>query len=370
MIKAVIKNLSNLPGWRTNRKIVVIESDDWGSIRMPSKETFNSLKKAGITLESGDSARYNNNDTLATAEDFQCLFETLQKFKDRAGNNPVFTAVSIVANPDFEKIKAHDFQEYFYEPFTETLKKYNQENAIKMWKEGVDSKLFIPEFHGREHLNVKTWMRALQNGDSQTRIAFEHGCWGFNRQNASINYQAAFDIEKPEDLDYQKSVIKEGLELFNKLHGYKCSFFVPPNGPFNTKMEKTLSEQEIKYISTSKIHTEPLGNQKFNKKMYWLGKKNIFGQTYLTRNAFFEPNSKSKNWVDSCLSEIDSAFKWGKPVNISSHRCNYVGNINISNRDLGLAQLEILLASILKKWPEVEFMSAKELGDVISTKSK
>lgn len=36
MLRTVIKNFSNLPGWRTNRKIVVIESDDWGSIRMPS----------------------------------------------------------------------------------------------------------------------------------------------------------------------------------------------------------------------------------------------------------------------------------------------------------------------------------------------
>jgi hypothetical protein len=28
------RNLSNLPGWRTNRHIIVMESDDWGSIRM------------------------------------------------------------------------------------------------------------------------------------------------------------------------------------------------------------------------------------------------------------------------------------------------------------------------------------------------
>lgn len=32
------RHFLNLPGWHTRRKIVVIESDDWGSIRMPSKE--------------------------------------------------------------------------------------------------------------------------------------------------------------------------------------------------------------------------------------------------------------------------------------------------------------------------------------------
>ena len=30
----------NLRGWKTNRKIVVIESDDWGSIRMASLKSY------------------------------------------------------------------------------------------------------------------------------------------------------------------------------------------------------------------------------------------------------------------------------------------------------------------------------------------
>lgn len=37
MLKNFIKNLSHLPGWRTNRKIIVIDSDYWGSLRMSFK---------------------------------------------------------------------------------------------------------------------------------------------------------------------------------------------------------------------------------------------------------------------------------------------------------------------------------------------
>jgi hypothetical protein len=301
MLKSVIKNLSNIPGWSTNRKIIVIESDDWGGIRMPSKATFNSLINAGLTLESGDSARYNNNDSLATADDFAALFETLEKFKDSKERNPVFTAVSIVANPDFEKIKENNFQEYFYEPFPETLKRYNRESAIKMWQEGIQSKLFVPEFHGREHLNVKAWLRALQNGDKHTRIAFDHGCWGFNRKNAPLNYQAAFDLEKPEDLEYQKTVLREGLALFKKIHGYKASFFVPPNGPFNNSLEKVAAESGIKYMSASKIQNEALGQGKTRKKFHYLGQKNKHNQIYITRNCFFEPSLLGKNWIHFVL---------------------------------------------------------------------
>ncbi len=131
------RGLSNLPGWRTNRKIIVIESDDWGSIRMPSQQVFDSLQHKGIDLTSGDSKRYNQYDSLATADDLSALFDVLNSVKDKNDNPAVFTAVSLVANPDFEKIKTDDFQKFHYEPFTETLKRYNREEAFKLWKEGV-----------------------------------------------------------------------------------------------------------------------------------------------------------------------------------------------------------------------------------------
>jgi hypothetical protein len=51
--KQLSRNLLNLPGWRTNHKIVVIESVDWFGIGMSSKESFNALKKAGLSLDKG-----------------------------------------------------------------------------------------------------------------------------------------------------------------------------------------------------------------------------------------------------------------------------------------------------------------------------
>jgi hypothetical protein len=37
-------------------------------------------------------------------------------------------------------------------------------------------------------------------------------------------------------------------------------------------------------------------------------------------------------------------------------------------RDKNLAQLKILLFEILKKWPEVEFMTSSELGETMQRK--
>lgn len=369
--ESILKNVSNIPGTILNKKIVVIESDDWGSIRMPSVKTYNDLKGKGLDLDSGDSKRYNLNDTLASSEDLVGLFELLGSFKDNKGNNPVFTAVSLVANPDFDKIKANNFQEYYWEPFTETLKKYDSISSFSAWQEGIENKLFIPEFHGREHLNVAAWMRSLQEKDPETHLAFDYGLWGFtNKHPNGLSFQAAFDLEKIEDLKIQGEIVQNGLALFENIFGYKARFFVPPNGPFNNSLETIAAHNGIDYMSASKKQLEVLGEGRTQKKYHWLGQKNENGQHYITRNCFFEPSQEGKDWVDSCLSDIDIAFRWKKPAVISSHRVNYIGRLRPENRTNGLKKLEVLLQSILAKWPDVEFMTSVELGDLITNNLK
>ena len=52
--KVILQNVSNIPGWRTRRKIVVIEGDDWGSIRMPSLSVYDALTRKGFELDAQD----------------------------------------------------------------------------------------------------------------------------------------------------------------------------------------------------------------------------------------------------------------------------------------------------------------------------
>ena len=367
-MKALLnKHLSNIPGWRSSQKIVVLESDDWGSIRMPSKDAFERLKAKGLSaLEKGDAARYSKYDTLASAEDLSALFEVLKKHKDKKGNAAKMTAVSLVANPNFEAIKANDFQSYVHEPFTETLKKYGQENAFQIWKEGIKEGIFIPEFHGREHLNVPAWMRALRANEHQAILGFEEGMWAVGRDNGSkVFYQSAFDLEKNEDLIEQHQIVKSGLLLFEELFSYKARFFVPPNGPVNNALEKTAGDFGVKYVSTSKKQLEVFGEGVTKKHLHYLGQKTAFGQKYITRNVIFEPSVPNKDWVSHAMKDIAIAFQWRKPAIISSHRVNYIGVLDEKNRINGLNQLDNLLSAITKKWPDVIFMTSYELGELI-----
>ena len=362
--------LSNLPGWRTGRKIVVIESDDWGSVYMPDRKSLEALKAKGIPLTS----HYVNNDTLESNEDMEMLFEVLRKHKDATGRKVVMTGVNVVANPDFEKIRANGFTKYEYELFTDTAKRFAGSNRIyELWQQGISERLLVPVFHGREHLNVQRWMRLLQEGNKTVRLAFEYGVSTLSRdiQGQPLpDLRAAFDIDIVEDLHYLREVISSGMEAFEKLFGFRSTFFIPTNGPFNNSLEELTAELGIKYIGTGKIQLEPLGNKEYKKHFRYIGKKNRYNQRYLTRNCFFEPNSweqsRDKDWVNSCLKEIEIAFRCRKPATISSHRVNYMGTLHPENRENGLKKLNSLLSEIIKRWPEVEFMTSMELGDVMT----
>lgn len=368
--KNIFKHISNLPGWCTNRKIVVIESDDWGSVYMSTPEAFRVLRSKGIPLTS----HYLNNDTLESNEDMEMLFDVLRRNKDATGRNVVMTGVNVVANPDFEKIKANGFTKYEYELFPETAKRFSGSDRIyEFWKQGIQERLLVPVFHGREHLNVQRWMRLLQQGNETLRLAFEHEVpyvdKGLNGKRLP-DLRAAFDIDSVEDLPYLKEVITTGMNEFEKLFGFRSTFFIPTNGPFNNSLEELTAQLGIKYIGTGKVQMEPLGENRYKKHFRYLGKKNRHNQRYLTRNCFFEPGSyesvNNKDWVNECLHEIEIAFRCHKPAVISSHRVNYTGTLHPENRENSLKKLDRLLSMIIKKWPDVEFMTSMELGALIS----
>lgn len=370
MTRKLIKSIGNIPGWSTKRKIVVFESDDWGSVRMSSVAAFEKLKKAGID-ESGN--HYNMYDALECNLDLNELFDTLTQHSDMNGNNPVFTAACIVANPDFEKIKQHNFTTYFFEPFTNTLNKYPaHDKVMSFYKTGMENKIFVPVFHGREHLNVNRWMNALKNNHKTTRKAFEYGVTGvYKGINNEIvpNFQAAFDLENLNEINDHEKILESGIELFNSQFNHKPCYFVPPNGRFNNALEMKLHAEGVKYIYSDKLQNEPVGNGKSKRNMRFIGQKNKFKQIYISRNCVFEPasleHSQRINWVENCLNDIQNAFFWNKPAIISSHRVNYSGFLHPQNRENGLKQLNELLERMLKRWPNIEFLSSVELAQLI-----
>jgi len=363
IIKAKIRaNITNSKGWKTNRKLLIIESDDWGSIRIPSKQVYNKFVKKGYTIEN---TVYNRFDSLASEEDLNFLFETLNNFQDIHGNPLKITANTIVANPDFDKIQKEKFQQYYFEPFTDTLSKYPAHSrSFDIWKDAIEKKMFKPQFHGREHLNIILWMAALQSDNKAVHDTFKD-CTTYSGKS-DYSFMEAFD-NKESELCIHEQVIKEGLDLFETIFGYRSKSFIAPCYVWHSKLNKVLAEKGISYFQGTRKQLEPTEEHfNYNLISHYIGEENEFNQFYLVRNTYFEPSSvKEMDWVNYALAQINTAFSWGKPAIIASHRVNFVGVLDKKNRDDNLILLKELIKKVQNKWPEVEFLSSDELGDII-----
>ena len=371
MKQTIFNNIKNIYGWKTKRKIVVISVDDYGNVRLDSKKARKKMDQAGLKVLS----RFDAFDTLETKEDLEMLFEALSSVKDKNANNAVFTPFALACNIDFEKMTESNNEIYHYEPLPTTYEKLVAKDPIayegtwSLLKEGISTGLLVPQFHGREHFNLKVFEEKLAQKDIELLTALKNRSLTSLSGSgyATINYTAAFEFSEYKENEHFTNIIIEGLDIFEEVYGYRSVHFNPPGGREHPIIHKVLKEAGIKYLDTPFVKIEHQGNGNYKKIVNYTGKKNKIGMTYEVRNVVFEPtDDRGFDWVDYAFKQIQTAFFWHRPAIISSHRVNFCGHIDPKNRKMGIDALKVLLQRIVKKWPEIEFMSADQLGDLIT----
>jgi hypothetical protein len=267
-----------------------------------------------------------------------------------------------------------DYQHYRYELLPETYRKLSAiepvayEGTWAMWQEGMAKGLMAPQFHGREHFNLKVFKEKLAQRDHKVLTALKNRSFTSISGSgySTIGWTAAFEFWEYEENDSFHSIITEGLDAFEQVYGYGAKQFNPPGGREHPIIHQTLADRGIKYTDTPFLKQEHLGRGRYKRVLNYTGKRSTAGLIYQVRNVVFEPTEpRSFDWVNYSLKQIETAFFWSRPAIISSHRINFCGHIDPENRKKGLSALRQLLTAIVKKWPDVEFMAAHELGELI-----
>ena len=374
MKQLLFDNLKNVAGWKTSRKIIVFSVDDYGNIRLNSKKARENLDKAGLKVLS----RFDAYDTLETRNDLEALYEVLSGVKDKNGNSAVFTPYTLPCNINFEAMAAKGNEYYIYESLPETFNKLSlsdpqsYEGAWALWREGIDKGLMKPQFHGREHFNLKVFEEKLKNKDKELLINLQNRSYTSISSSgySSIGYTAAFAFHKEEDYTELQSILEDGTDQFEKVFGFRSDTFTPPAQQFPIKLLSILQKYGIKSIDIPFHHKVHLGENQYKLKVNVTGVDEKLNIVKIVRNVIFEPTHGNTDHVGHALKQIKAAFRWNKPAIISSHRVNYCGYIDENNRKKGLNALQKLLSQIVKVWPDVEFMSADELGKLIALDQK
>lgn len=360
-------------GFHTNRHLVIIESDDWGSIRMPSTEIFHKLQKSGDYPENDAFLR---NDCLENVADLTALFAVLTSIKDKNGRPAVMTANFAMANPDFDKIDPIN-DVYFFETFTNTYQRYYPEQDVfACVQEGRELSCFVPQLHCREHLNVNRWMKDLKQQKNDTVLAFQNHMIGietsFSQENP-FGYMDAFNSNFTSDAELS-NIVHEAAEIFENTFGKKSETFVASCFVWDDSLEDSLAGVGIRGIQSGCWQNVPVGIENGNamkRRLHFLGEKNRIGQVYTVRNCAYEPayQQNPTKSAKECYNQIIRAFQNRKPAIINSHRFNYISSINRENACENLKGLSWLLHTIIKNVPDVEFISTPELLRIIDQES-
>ena len=355
----------NARGRGLRQKYVVIESDDWGSIRQPSKNVYlEQVERFGKEIDD-PFFRY---DSVETDEDLEVLFAVLEKHTDCNGHPAVITADYAVANPSFASIRKSGFGGYTYETIDQTYAEYDGSGkALSLALQGLERGIWKPQLHCREHLQIARWMKALQDGDPEVRWAFEHNMISTANAIEPLNHYAFMDAFAYSEGEYAQveGIVSDAAKQFRRLFGYDSKTFVASCYVWNDALERALKKYGIHSMQAGWYQWIPdeknAGGLK--KKRLYMGMRSA-NQSYTVRNCLFEPSLfGADESAELCMRQIASAFRCGQPAIISSHRVNYMSRLEQSNRTTNLKLLNDLLGKMLSRWPDIMFVSSDQLAE-------
>jgi hypothetical protein len=369
---SIFNHLKNIPGWKTNRKLLAFAVDDYGNIRLASPRAIEQLKTKGVNLK----GRFDQFDAIDTRQDYEQMFEVLQSVKDKTNKSAVFTTYAMPANVDFKRtLEQCEFVAANLDVTYERLSQEDPENfkgAFSLLQYGITKGLIRPQFHGREHLNILAFNRLLQdkNPELMANLDLQSLAGVPNHQNLpKVRFNEAFSSWDKSEVENHKVIIEDGLKCFEQVYGYRPTTFTPPAMLIHPELYPFVESFGIQAIDKPRAHQVHLGNGKYQKENNKLGIQKGQNHVTIVRNCMFEPNSKNIDWVSFTFDQIKAAFFWGKPAIVSSHRVNFCGHIDPENRRKGLEALEALLMKVVKTWPDVEFVSVDQLADIIKKDS-
>lgn len=210
-------------------------------------------------------------------------------------------------------------------------------------------------------------MRELQNGNPDKLRAFEArmpGIFPKDNPNAGNQCVIALGQESASEQEEINNVVDDALKQFEQIWGLKSKSFVACNYTWNSPVEKVLLNNRVELIQTDRMQRISLDN---NRIRYFSGQCNGKGIFYSIRNCHFEPSLiQTDSLLQNIIDELEQAFKQKTIAVFSTHRVNYVGSIDPSNRNHTLILLDELLTYLTVKYSDLEFLSSDKIVDILN----
>ena len=338
---AFVKKASSFLGKKINKKIVVLESDDWGIMRAVDQKCLDYfLEKYGVSK----ATRWTL-DTLETTEDLNLMYDLFQSYATNFINSPKLTANFITHNIDY-----NSSDELKFIPISEEFKNNNSQ-LLEKYKEGVAKNLFKPQLHGFSHFNTAQISNDFLSEEFQDNLKHQFPL-------AKTTFRGSMTLYRGEvfDSNFKENFIK-AVQVFYETFGFYATTYIPPNYLYDFKWNKLLNTNHIELLQAA----SNLKNLKeeFTFNPFFYKNKNIINST---RNCRLDVHSDYNFLADQCIVSIEKNFMQKKPSIMDVHRVNFSGKFAPANRDKTLNELDKVFNYLKKNHPETVFMSSDELN--------
>lgn len=343
-------------GYRFDRPLLLIHSDDWGRVGVRDWEAFDQLCAAGVPLGNNPYDFY----SLESPEDVAALQELLVRHRDSAGRSPRVVMNFVTANLDFPRMAEADFRQVFLRSVQDGFPGgWKRPGLIESYLSGIALGVFHPGLHGTSHFCPVAVKRALAvNGKraellktlwrAETPYIFHLMPW--------IGYEY-WDGELPSDdrqLDAAKQteLIRMGYENFVQLFGAAPLSACAPGyrSDWNTRKAWRAVGINVAQNGPGRLRLPCFSEE---------------GVLNLYRNINFEPATDKEFSVESALRAAGQCFERGAPAIVSMHSINLHSTLK-NYRTATLNCLDRFLTELESAYPDLLYVHDGELFEMVT----
>jgi hypothetical protein len=309
-----VRQLVPAAGFHFDRPLVLFQSDDWGRCGTRDQGGLEQLRSAGIVFGERPYDFY----SLETAQDLGALRAILKGHHDAAGRTPVLEMNFIVANLDFTRMSADDFQRIHVLPLAEGFPPgWNRPGLLEAYREGIADGVFRPALHGTTHFCRSAVEREMaRDGERATliRALWRAGTPYIHWRMPWIGYEY-WDPENPEaegflTADQQLALIGQTVGGFAKLFSTLPRSACAPGYRANDDTHKAWASHGIRVVQNGPGAPLP---PHFDRHEI----------LHLSRTIEFEPATDRDFSLEACLQKAEKCFALGMPAIVSVHSINF-----------------------------------------------
>ena len=344
-------------GFSFDRPLLLLQSDDWGRVGLRTPEVLDQLQSAGVTLGERPYDFY----SLETAEDVFALARLLKGHRDRTGRTACITINFVMANLDFAKMAAREFQQIHLRPLYDGLPEgWERAGLFEAYREGVEAGVFFPALHGLTHFcraAVENELAYAGERSELVKILWRAGIPYIHWRMPWIGYEYWDPARSSKDrflsASVQHELIGTAVGNFAKMFATLPRSACAPGYRANQDTHRAWAHYGVRVAQNGPGSPKP---PHFDAS----GVLNLF------RTLDFEPALNSELAIEDLVSTIGESFAIGMPAIVSIHSINFHSTIR-DFRSRTLEMLDELLSAVEAQHPDLLYLHDGDVYDLVQS---